>query len=233
MYPMTLAARAAKACIWWIALRLSTLRFCGSAVSWRRVDEARWVKGLEFRWCRLRAVIHRWVVSFMLLVLPALAAGTAGPAAEAGPEPEVLGKQPRLEAGQRMYRDGLLPSGERMTGIVSGDIPLSGDQVICGWCHRRSGMGSTEGQEVVPAVTGDMLYNPLRLPTSKPPLAPIQRPAYTDETLKRAIREGVGPDGKPFSALMPRYPLSDEELDILLDYLTTHSLCDHPHRRGP
>lgn len=124
-----------------------------------------------------------------------------------------------IAAGERMYRQGVLPSGERMTGIVQGDIALNGEQVICGYCHRRSGIGAAEGQNVAPPVTGDMLYQPLRVPTSKPPLAPEIRPAYTDETLKRAIREGIGADGQPLGPLMPRYRLSDEQLDILLGYL--------------
>ncbi len=71
----------------------------------------------------------------------------------------------------------------------------------------------------MPAVVGDILYQPLRLPTRKPPLAPIQRPAYTDETLKIAIRDGVGADGEVLSAFMPRYALSDEDLDSLISYL--------------
>lgn len=128
-----------------------------------------------------------------------------------------------IELGRRMYMDGILPSGETMVALVHGDIRLTGKQVICGACHRRSGMGAAEGQDVVPAVTGDLLYNPLRLPTSKPPLAPEQRPAYTDETLKRSIRDGIGADGEPFSPLMPVYPLSEEELDILVEYMKTLS----------
>ncbi len=118
-----------------------------------------------------------------------------------------------------MYREGILPSGELISGMVQGDVRLSGEQIVCGACHRRSGLGSLEGQEVVPAVVGDMLYQPLRLPTRKPPLAPIQRPAYTDETLKIAIRDGVGADGEVLSAFMPRYALSDEDLDSLISYL--------------
>ena len=124
--------------------------------------------------------------------------------------------------------EGILPSGETMTGIVQGDIVLTGEQVICGRCHRRSGLGSTEGQEVVPAVTGDILYQPLRLPTSKPPLAPELRPAYTDASLKRAIRDGISADGTTFSPLMPRYPLSDEQLDLLSAYLKSLTTAPHP-----
>ena len=135
------------------------------------------------------------------------------PAAEETPDPK------RVSLGKRMYMEGVLPSGEIMTGTVYGNITLTGEQVVCGACHRRSGMGSSEGQDVVPATTGDILYQPLRLPTSKPPLPPERRPAYSDETLKRALRDGVGADGEAFSPLMPRYPLSDAELETLLAFL--------------
>jgi hypothetical protein len=87
------------------------------------------------------------------------------------------------DAGRRMYMEGVLPTGERMTGIVQGDIPLAGEQVICGRCHRRSGIGAPEGQNVAPPVVADILYNSVRLPTSKPPLAPELRPAYTNDAL--------------------------------------------------
>jgi hypothetical protein len=133
--------------------------------------------------------------------------------------PLPLNAQQQFAIGERMYREGLLPSGELISGIYAGDVPITGEQVICGFCHRRSGLGSSEGQEVIPAVTGDILFKPLRLPTSKPPLAPEQRPAYTDETLKRAIREGIGADGEPLSTLMPRYALSDDDADTLVAYL--------------
>ena len=146
-------------------------------------------------------------------------AGAAEPA-PSGAESDITS---RLELGRRMYREGVLPSGKMMTATVGGDIEVTGEQVICGACHRRSGLGSSEGQEVIPAVTGALLYKPLRLPTSKPPLAPELRPAYTDASLKRAIRDGIGADASALSLFMPRYALSDEELDILLAYLKSLS----------
>lgn len=144
------------------------------------------------------------------------------PVAEEAPDPQ------SVSLGKRMYMDGVLPSGEIMTATVWDDITLTGEQVICGACHRRSGMGSSEGQDVVPAVTGDILYQPLRLPTTKPPLPPARRAAYTDETLKRAIRDGIGADGEAFSPLMPRYPLSDAELETLLGFLKTLTIDPDP-----
>lgn len=126
-----------------------------------------------------------------------------------------------IEVGRRMYMEGTLPTGEMLSATLGGDIRVTGNQVVCGSCHRRSGMGSSEGQEVVPAVTGEILFNPLRLPASKPPATPMLRPAYTDATLKRAIREGVDANGDPLSLFMPRYALGDEQLEPLIAYLKT------------
>ncbi|MEJ2691920.1 MAG: hypothetical protein P8166_02415 [Candidatus Thiodiazotropha sp.] len=133
-----------------------------------------------------------------------------------------------FELGSRLYLEGIRPSGETITGRVRGDIELSGKQVICGTCHRRSGMGSSEGDQVIPAVAGKMIFNPLRLPTSSDPMAPTQRPAYSEETLKRAIRLGIDSNGLPLDPLMPRYPLSDRELDLLIGYLKTLSREQSP-----
>ncbi len=133
-----------------------------------------------------------------------------------------------LELGRQLYMDGMLPSGKTIAGRVRGDIELTGKQVICGTCHRKSGMGSSEGDQVIPALAGSMLFKPLRLPTSSNPLAPTQRPAYTEETLKRAIRDGIDSNGIPLDPLMPRYPLSDQELDLVIGYLKTLSVERSP-----
>lgn len=166
------------------------------------------------------------VVFAGLLVL--IAGGANDAPASAPADGDAGDSARRLELGQRMYMQGTLPSGEIMTATVGGDIAVTGEQAICGACHRRSGLGSSEGQEVVPAVTGDLLYEPLRLPTSKPPAAPLLRPAYTDETLKRAIRDGIDANGTGLSPFMPRYPLTDEQLDILIEYLKTLSASRAP-----
>jgi hypothetical protein len=48
---------------------------------------------------------------------------------------------------------------------------------------------------------------------------PRVRPAYTDETLAAALREGKDPLGRDFDLLMPRYDLSDEDTAHLVAYL--------------
>jgi len=158
----------------------------------------------------------------------ALAAPPPASIADEAAQPIRSSADTRIETGRRMYRDGVLPSGEMITAMVRGDVAVGGDYAICGTCHRRSGLGSSEGSQVIPAITGEVLFNPLRLPTSKPPLTPLQRPAYNKETLKRAIRSGVDANGKLLDPLMPRYSLDDGQLDLLIDYLKTLSVETSP-----
>ena len=111
--------------------------------------------------------IYLFVAHFLLIALFSVT-GFAGNEKDAG----LSHKEDSYELGRRMYMDGILPSGQLMAGMIQNDIEVSGDQVKCGACHRASGMGSTEGQQVVPAVTGKILFEPLQLPASKPPATP-------------------------------------------------------------
>ncbi len=170
---------------------------------------------------RVNSLLRACTPLLLCLVFPSLEANPLETTAPAG---TAAASDQRLELGRRMYMEGLLPSGKSMSAIIQGDIAVTGAQVSCGACHRRSGLGSTEGQQVVPGVTGGLLYKPLQMPTTRPPAPPVQRPAYSDETLKQAIREGVDANGQPLDPFMPRYTdLSDEELDILLAYLNSLS----------
>jgi len=49
--------------------------------------------------------------------------------------------------------------------------------------------------------------------------ARINHEVYTDETLARAIRDGLGANGRPFNYLMPRYRIDNDTMRILIEYL--------------
>jgi ABC-type branched-subunit amino acid transport system substrate-binding protein len=117
-----------------------------------------------------------------------------------------------------MYREGILPSGEPMLSFVKGDLPVSGTAFTCESCHLRSGLGSFEGGVYTPATNGSKLFKPLEMTYIR-----FERPAYTDETLARALRGGVDPRGRVFEDAMPRYPLNDEDMAIMIFYLKSLS----------
>lgn len=135
-----------------------------------------------------------------------------------------------LRLGEQMYRYGILPSGEVMEGLIHGDIEIDSTAFSCSSCHQRAGFGSFEGGVVTPPTTGMELYQPyIRPPTLNDNPAGqsryfyaktiLERPAYTRETLKYALRYGEDPIGQSFNEIMPRYPLDDRDMAILVRYL--------------
>ena len=144
-----------------------------------------------------------------------------------------IGGIPPAEAmrlGERMYREGLLPSGEPMQALVQIDIPVEGTMFTCDNCHLQSGLGTTEGTIITLPTNGAKLYrtlrhgaeietNPARAQLAKPFQGRDMRPAYTDETLADALWNGVSPTGREFDWTMPRYLLEDDAMEILVYYL--------------
>jgi len=119
-----------------------------------------------------------------------------------------------------------------MVATVQNDVTLTGTRAACANCHRRSGFGSSEGQIVARTITGPALYSPAYPPHPKmhqsPVESPLNRPAYTDETLANAIRTGADMTGRRLTQPMPRYSLAKEESDALIAYLKTLSTAPSP-----
>ncbi len=127
-----------------------------------------------------------------------------------------------VEVGRRLFREGRTASGEPLSALVSGDVPVSGALLSCQGCHGRSGMGAGEGEIRVPPVSG-LLYEP----------SPQRRRAAYDATsLARALREGVDPSGRALAALMPRYRIGDAEVEALDAYLRGLSATPSPGVTG-
>ncbi|MDE2047277.1 MAG: cytochrome C [Betaproteobacteria bacterium] len=129
-----------------------------------------------------------------------------------------------LTAAQTLYRTGMLANGQPVQGEREGGAGVQGASAACVNCHRRSGLGSAEGRIVFPPIIGKYLFRPLyknAQDLNMPHVASFtgHRQPYTDDTLKRAIRDGVGPSGEPLNYLMPRYKLDDAALQGMVDYL--------------
>ncbi|MDA8431630.1 MAG: c-type cytochrome [Nitrospiraceae bacterium] len=166
------------------------------------------------------------VVAALIIVFLSTGPVRAGEAP--GPGAAELPKAETLRLGERMYREGVLPSGQPMKAVVKGDIPVAGTAFTCMSCHLRSGLGSVEGGVITPATNGKNLYQPIASQHKYYAVsaAPPVRPAYTDKTLADALRAGIDPRGRKLSDVMPRYMLDDKDMAALIAYLKSLS-SDH------
>ena len=163
-------------------------------------------------------------------------------AGELEPGVAALSREETLRLGERIYREGVLPSGAPLKAFVQGDIPVEGTMFSCESCHMRAGLGSNEGRVVTLPTNGRKLYQPMftgrqftsaeqkAFSRNSTPLyqAPPRRPAYTDETLAAVLRGGVDPAGRQLDYVMPRYDLEDRDMAILVYYLKALSTEPSP-----
>lgn len=141
--------------------------------------------------------------------------------------------------GRRLYRDGVLASGDALVARAPGGAVLTGASAACGACHRASGYGGVEGRTFVPPIDAASLFaaheprrvdrframyqEQLSLDAMTRLRAATARAPYTTATLARALADGVGGDGRAFDAPMPRYALAAADRANLLAYLATLS----------
>ncbi len=126
--------------------------------------------------------------------------------------------------GEGIYRRGMSTSGVALRGERQPGLYVEGATAACVNCHRRSGLGMKEGHLTIPPVAGKYLFHPRAgnvddLDLMFVPGMHADRDPYTDATLSKAIREGVGADGKPLDVLMPRFQLDDPQMAALISYL--------------
>jgi len=133
-------------------------------------------------------------------------------------------------AGKNIYLYGKLSSGENVVATTIGDVELAGELAACVNCHRHSGLGSSEGSTIAPAITGEILFSEQKMkahryrPTSNQAAYALDRPAYTKSALKKTLVSGVDINGKPLDRLMPLYALSENDYEHLYTYLNSLSI---------
>ena len=130
-----------------------------------------------------------------------------------------------VELGRRIYMEGILASGAPLQGKRGDSDQIEGAAAACETCHRRSGMGSLEGNIVVTPITGRFLFatdenRPIALVDPRAPknVTRAHEP-YTEASFAKALREGVNVSDRPLSPLMPKYDLSDTEIKAVMAYL--------------
>lgn len=116
-----------------------------------------------------------------------------------------------VTAGRALYLTATRQDGSNLSARVQQDVELPAAAAACANCHRRSGLGTSEGSVRSLPITGTALFN---VSTSN-----RARPAYDDATLARAIREGIAADGRVLEPTMPRYALAETDARTLTAYL--------------
>jgi len=116
--------------------------------------------------------------------------------------------------GERIFKTGYSLDGERIA-FEDGPAWLYMHGGGCASCHGLDGRGGywvMMSTEVAP----DIRYSHL---TEDEHAEDEGHPPYDDESMARAIREGLNPAGEPLSRPMPRWDLSDRDMADLIDYL--------------
>jgi len=86
--------------------------------------------------------------------------------------------------------------------------------LACVTCHGPQGVGGTTTFMMqrfdVPNITWPVLSS-----TSN------YTPSYTEDTVKRAITQGIDSEGSPLEYLMPRWQMSPNDLNDLVAFIKT------------
>lgn len=130
---------------------------------------------------------------------------------------------PGVAAGRQIYSAGESSSPDAITASIGGD-PMPAALLPCLNCHGADGSGNAEGGVVPSNITWLELTKPYRTATP----SGRRRPAYDEQTLRRAITAGVDSAGNPLHAAMPRYSMAPADLDGLLAYLKVLGREDAP-----
>ncbi|MFM0269899.1 c-type cytochrome [Paraburkholderia aspalathi] len=170
-----------------------------------------------------RAIARVRSLAALVLIQCALFAALTVPVGKANAAPST----PQVTSGntgEAIFQKGALGSGDQLEAMHDGGVNLRGTAAACMNCHRRSGLGSREGNNNIPPITDRYLVHPradspddLDIPYI--PGMRTDREPYTDATIARAIREGLDSEGKPLSNLMPQYALNDTDMAALIGYL--------------
>lgn len=147
-----------------------------------------------------------------------------------------LSEPPKLDfksEGELIYHTGYNESGQFIE-FESGPGWLYMHGGSCVSCHGADGKG---GRFVMmgTAIASDIRYEVLSSEAhmekleveteegleAKQEEEEEEHPPYTEETLKRAIREGLDPAGNALDFTMPRWALTDSDLDEVVAFLKT------------
>ncbi len=152
--------------------------------------------------------------------------------------------QSLIDLGKRLYKTGVGTSGKPVAAIDISGQRVFAPQFHCVACHRASGYGSKEGGVYIPPIVAKILYQPMKPDRARAfngmyfqdqnaeMSARINsartRPGYDLTSLARVLRTGVDAASEPIPHAMPRFEVSDRDVEALDAWLRTLSAIPDP-----
>lgn len=126
--------------------------------------------------------------------------------------------------GERIYYTATNSSGDPIPSRMGG-VEMTPSMMSCVDCHGEDGRGGVVHTRGMMGMMGsfeapDIRYSTLTEEDGNDGHGD-EHPPYTDELLKRAVTDGVNPAGERLEAPMPRWDMSEEDLEDLIEYLKT------------
>jgi len=130
--------------------------------------------------------------------------------------------------GEQIYFTGVSQRGTPITfdmhdNEFMGGMRMMGGAMACVDCHGPDGRGGRVQMMMSSFVAPDIRYATLTAGEmehgEEEGHGDEEHPPYTEETLKRAITQGINPAGEPLDWPMPRWSMSEADLNDLIDYL--------------
>lgn len=159
-----------------------------------------------------RALVGPMVVLALTTVITACSSGGQGTTATSQPAVSVS----PVALGQQIFDSGTDASG-RAIDRTDGTNMMGMSQGGCASCHGTDGHGRSTPTIQAP----DISYTNLTDPAGMRELDGSRGHLYSDALIRRAVTQGVGPDGDQLSTQMPRWRLTDQEWTAVLTYLQT------------
>ena len=124
---------------------------------------------------------------------------------------------PYASDGERIYYTGTGTDGRAIPRSAAGMMgPGMMTGLACVDCHGQDGLGGTITMMYGTVEVPDIRYSVL---TSRRAEDGVDIPAWTDADIRRAIVDGVEPDGQRLTAPMPQWDMTDAEVADVIDYL--------------
>jgi len=125
--------------------------------------------------------------------------------------------------GERIYFTGLDGNGEQISYSDGPDFGgmMMGSYLTCATCHGPTGSGGQHTMQMrvmyAPPINGDALNEMMTEESGGTP----QAGGYSIDSFRSAVVEGKHPDGDTLNTDMPRWQISDQDLEDLLAFLKT------------